>query len=85
MNDNPPVPTGPPLSPALAAAIAITAATGIGAAEVSTEELLGDVDPTRVLVVLGTFFYSTLGTLLGEEGRTAMLQHMGLDVAREEP
>ena len=85
MNDPQPVPTGPPLSPALAAAIAITAATGIRPAEVSTEELLGDVDPVAVVRALGSALHAALGLLLGDEGRAVVLQHIGLDAARSAP
>lgn len=85
MNDVQPPEGEPPLSPALAAAIAITAATGIPPIEVTQEELLGGVDPMLVVRVLGLMLHSALGTVLGEDGRADILRYMGLDAARRMP
>lgn len=74
----------PALSPALAVAVAVATATGVTSPAISAEELVGDVDPMKVVSALGIAWSATLGVTLGAEGRQTALEGIGLAAAREE-
>ncbi|WP_327069258.1 hypothetical protein [Kitasatospora sp. NBC_01302] len=68
---------------ALAAAVALTTATGLQDTGLTVEDLLGDADPLQVVSVLSCALHAALGTVLGADGRTTVLQHLGLGALQD--
>jgi hypothetical protein len=64
------------------AAIALVAAVSVDEPAVSVEELLKDADPILVVSLLARSLHRALGAAVGARGRAAVLQELGLDVAR---
>jgi hypothetical protein len=50
--------------------------------DVTAAEVLGDVDALAVATVLSIALSSALRTTVGVDGRTSVLEYLGLDAAR---
>ncbi|MCU1617328.1 MAG: hypothetical protein JWO98_4868 [Frankiales bacterium] len=66
------------------AAIAVVTAASLDAPAVPVEELLADTDPLDVLAIIARALHLTLGFAVGDVGRAAVLNRLGIDAAGDE-
>jgi len=79
-----PVPTAEDRQAAIAAAVAICTAMAEQTPGLTVEDLVGDVDPLTVVAVLSVALGAVLDVTLGGEGRSGVLNTMGMRAARGE-
>ena len=84
---NEPEPAAPaPLTPAVVqAAVALVSMAAIEDSALTAADLLGDIDPSAVALVLSIALSSALRAMLGVDGRASVLEYLALDAARRLP
>ena len=79
-----PVPTAEDRQAGVAAAVAVCTAMADETPGLTVDQLVGDVDPLLVVAVLSAALGAVLKTTLGGDGRSSVLNTMGMSAARGE-
>lgn len=79
-----PVPTDEDRQAAVAAAVAICTAMAEQTPGLTVDDLVGDIDPLLVVSVLSVALGAVLEVTLGGDGRSSVLNTMGMRAARGE-